>query len=191
MTTRNIVLCGVFTALTALGAFIQLPSGDLPVTLQTFFVFSAGLLLTPRYAFFSQLAYMVIGLIGLPVFSHGGGIGYVLQPSFGFILGFCACAPLISMLVRKPLIMMVVDHEKKARCIVKLASGILVSLFALYALGIVYMFLINNLYIGKTISLWTVTASASGVFILIDIVKFIIAVPLCAAVLKRLPQSFR
>lgn len=190
MNTRNLVLCGTFTALTILGAFIRIPLPGTPLlfTLQTFFVFMAGLILTPRYAFFSQLAYMVLGLIGLPVFSLGGGIGYVLQPSFGFILGFCASAPVISMLVRKPLKSLVSSRETKALSLLKTVTGMILSVLVLYAFGVIYMYLIYNFYVGKTVSLWAVTVSAAGVFVFIDLAKFALAVPLCAAVNKRLPN---
>lgn len=192
MKTRKLAICGVFTALTILGAFIRIPLPGTPLlfTLQTFFVFMAGLVLTPRYAFLSQLAYITLGLVGLPVFSLGGGIGYVLQPSFGFLLGFCACAPVISVLARKPLKSLVFSREKRAHSIMKTVIGILISVLVLYALGIIYMYLIFNLYAGKTVSLWSVTVSAAGVFIFIDLIKFALAVPICAAVYKRLPDLF-
>lgn len=190
MKTRRLAICGVFTALTILGAFLRIPLPGTPLlfTLQTFFVFMAGLVLTPRYAFLSQLAYLALGLIGMPVFSLGGGIGYVLQPSFGFLLGFCACAPAISALVRKPLRALVFSHEKRALSLAKTVIGILISVLVLYAFGIIYMYLIFNLYAGKAVSLWAVTVSAAGVFIFIDLLKFALAVPICAAVYKRLPN---
>ena len=58
--TRNMVLAALFAALTAIGAFLQIPTGTVPITLQFLFTALAG------------------GLLGLPVFTQGGGIGYVL-----------------------------------------------------------------------------------------------------------------
>ncbi len=38
----------------------------------------------------SVLCYIVIGLIGVPVFASGGGLGYIFEPTFGYLIGFCA-----------------------------------------------------------------------------------------------------
>ncbi|WP_071141501.1 biotin transporter BioY [Acidaminococcus timonensis] len=93
--TGSLVLCGLFTALMAVGAFIHimLPVGPFQVTvsLQIFFAILAGLFLGSRHGFLSVLAYLVLGLAGVPIFAHGGGLGYLLKPTFGFLLGFpCA-----------------------------------------------------------------------------------------------------
>lgn len=93
--TGSLVLCGLFTALMAVGAFIHimLPIGPFQVTvsLQIFFAVLAGFFLGPKHGFLSVLAYLVLGLAGVPIFAHGGGLGYLLKPTFGFLLGFpCA-----------------------------------------------------------------------------------------------------
>ena len=88
VSARNKVLCALFTALIAVGAWIQIPLPFLSVTLQTFFVLTAGYLLGAKLAALSATLYMVIGLMGVPVFSGGGGLSYVLRPSFGYIIGF-------------------------------------------------------------------------------------------------------
>lgn len=93
--TRNMVLAALFAALTAIGAFLQIPTGTVPITLQFLFTALAGLLLGWKWGAVSQLLYVGIGLLGLPVFTQGGGIGYVLQPSFGFLLGLIPAAAVI------------------------------------------------------------------------------------------------
>lgn len=85
------ILAGLFAALTAIGAYIYipLPISPVPITLQIFFVFMAGGILGRKYGFFSQLIYIMIGIIGLPVFTGGkGGIGILFGPTGGYILGF-------------------------------------------------------------------------------------------------------
>jgi len=82
------VLIPLFTALTAVGAFIKIPIPHVPFTMQTVMVMFAGLILGGRRGALSQLLYLVLGLMGLPIFAQGGGPAYVLQPSFGFLLGF-------------------------------------------------------------------------------------------------------
>jgi len=86
-------LIPICSALTAAGAFIRIPVAPVPITLQTFFVILSGILLGPRAGALSQVIYILVGLMGLPVFSGGGGISYVMKPSFGYLLGFvCASA---------------------------------------------------------------------------------------------------
>jgi len=77
-----------FAALTAVGAFIRVPFLYVPLTLQTFFVLMAGNLLGSRFGAASQFVYLVIGLMGLPIFANGGGPGYILQPTFGYLLAY-------------------------------------------------------------------------------------------------------
>ena len=99
--TRNMVLAALFAALTAIGAFLQIPTGTVPITLQFLFTALAGLLLGWKWGAVSQLLYVGIGLLGLPVFTQGGGIGYVLQPSFGFLLGLIPAAAVIGALTAR------------------------------------------------------------------------------------------
>ena len=95
MKTLNIqkmVLTALFVALTAVGAFIRIPTAWVSFTLQILFVFLAGILLGPGWGALSQLIYVLLGLIGVPIFTGGGGLSYVFQPSFGFLLGYIAAA---------------------------------------------------------------------------------------------------
>ncbi len=87
-----ILLTSLFTALIAAGTFIKIPMIPVSMTLQTLFVFLSGLLLPPGHAFLSVLIFIILGLIGLPVFTSGGGIGALLSPTGGFILGFAVAA---------------------------------------------------------------------------------------------------
>jgi len=87
---KMLVLCAMFTALTVLGAYIRIPTPISSFTLQLLFVFLSGVLIGPKYGPLSQLIYVALGLIGIPVFIGGGGISYVLQPAFGFTIGFIA-----------------------------------------------------------------------------------------------------
>ena len=87
--TTNLILCSLFTALIAVGAFIKIPVPVVPFTLQFLFTTLAGLLLGSKKGAISVVAYMVLGLVGLPIFSEGGGCWYVMKPSFGYIIGFC------------------------------------------------------------------------------------------------------
>ena len=93
---RRLVLCGFFAALMAVGAFIKImiPLGIWQVTfsLQIFFALLSGMLLGSVSGFTSVAVYLIIGLTGVPIFAHGGGLAYVMKPTFGFLLGFAAAA---------------------------------------------------------------------------------------------------
>ena len=82
----------LLAALTAVGAHLRIPFPYVPVTLQAAFVCLSGLLLGPWRGSASQVVYIAAGLIGFPVFARGGGLHYVLEPSFGYLLGFIAGA---------------------------------------------------------------------------------------------------
>ena len=99
--TRMMILAALFAALTAVGAFIRFPLGTMSVTLQFMFTAMAGVLLGAKWGAVSQTVYVVLGLVGLPVFTMGGGIGYVMQPSFGFLLGLIPTAWVIGRLTEK------------------------------------------------------------------------------------------
>ncbi|WP_343751310.1 biotin transporter BioY [Lentibacillus halophilus] len=88
----------MFVALTAIGANITsifpfLVIGGVPITLQGFFAVMSGLVLGSRVGPFSMFVYMMLGLVGAPVFAQfKGGVGMILSPTFGFILGFILIA---------------------------------------------------------------------------------------------------
>ena len=88
ITTKDMIMCALFTALIAVGAFIKVPVPVVPFTLQFLFTMLAGLIMGGRLGAISVGLYAVLGLVGLPIFAEGGGIWYVLKPSFGYIIGF-------------------------------------------------------------------------------------------------------
>lgn len=95
------LLTSLFTALIAAGTFIKIPFIPVAMTLQTLFVFLTGLLLPPLNASLSVLLYIILGLIGLPIFTSGGGPAALLSPTGGFIFGFLIAAFVGSILSKK------------------------------------------------------------------------------------------
>lgn len=79
---------------------IKIPTPPVPITLQDFFVILSGSILGPTWGALSQLTYLAIGLAGVPVFSQGGGPGYVLQPTFGYLMAFPIAAYVVGLLIR-------------------------------------------------------------------------------------------
>lgn len=89
---QELVLCGIFSALIAVGAFLRVPVPLVPFTLQLFFVTMAGFVLGPRLGAVSALVYVALGLLGVPIFTEGGGLGYVFKPTFGYLISFALAA---------------------------------------------------------------------------------------------------
>ena len=92
VSVRDLVSCALFAALIAVGTFVKIPTPLLPLTLQTLFVVLAGLVLGERLGAVAAGIYAAAGLMGIPIFAAGGGIGYLLNPTFGYILSFIAGA---------------------------------------------------------------------------------------------------
>ena len=143
ISTQELVLGGVFTTLIAVGAFIKIPVPVVPFTLQFLFTMLAGLLLGGRRGAMSVGVYILLGLIGLPVFAEGGGFWYILQPSFGYLLGFMLAAYVTGRMV-----------ERRAR----LSTGWVIAvnflgLFIVYAAGMIYYYVICNYVIDTPIAL--------------------------------------
>jgi biotin transport system substrate-specific component len=83
------VYASLFAALSAVGAWLFVPIGPVPIVLQNMFVFLAGLLLGSRWGLASVGVYLLAGACGLPVFAGGtGGIGRFVGPTGGFLLGY-------------------------------------------------------------------------------------------------------
>ena len=96
---RGMVYASLFGALTALGAYIIIPLPPVPITLQTVFLGLAGTLLGGRLGALSQTVYLLLGIIGLPVFAGGkAGLGVLFGPTGGYLIGFVAAAFVIGKL---------------------------------------------------------------------------------------------
>jgi len=92
----------VFVILTSLGALVRipLPFTPVPLTLQTFFVLLSGAFLGAGLGLLSQLSYLLIGVVGVPLFSGAGsGILYLGGPTAGYIVGFILASFLIGRLI--------------------------------------------------------------------------------------------
>ncbi len=100
-TTKYLLLTALFAALTAVGGFIRIPIPPVPVTLQTLFVYLSGHILGKKGGAASQFLFLIIGLIGVPIFTMGGGLGYMVKPSFGYLIAFPLSAWFIGNITEK------------------------------------------------------------------------------------------
>lgn len=143
LTVREMSLVSLFAALTAVGAFIKVPIPFVPFTLQFLFVLFAGMLLGRRLGLLSQVIYIALGLAGAPVFANGGGPGYVLQPTFGYLVGFAVAAYAVGAMVEG---LQVMD-------LYKYFLAAITGLVIVYTLGVAHLYMIMNYVAHKPFTL--------------------------------------
>ena len=96
ITTKELCYAAVAVALLTVCSWISVPIGSLSITLQTLALFTVCGLLGTKRAFFAVLAYLLLGIIGVPVFAgFTGGIGKFFTPAGGYLIGFVFVAPLV------------------------------------------------------------------------------------------------
>ena len=172
--TRDLIYCALFAALTAIGAFLHFQLFQATITLQFFFTAMAGLLLGAKLGALSQLLYVVLGLVGVPIFAAGGGFGYIFNPTFGFLLGLIPAAWVVGR----------VCGDSLAPRRMALAS--LAGLAVLYAVGMPYMALILNVYMGKGMTFSAILWAGMLPYLPGDAVKIVIAAGVCPILRRRL-----
>lgn len=139
LSPKNIILVGLFAALTAIGAYITIPLPIVPITMQIFFSLISGIILGSRLGMLSQMIYVIIGLIGMPVFSGGaGGIHYVFSPTFGYLVGFIFAGYIGGKIM---------ELRGKSNFAWVLISS-LAALAVVYVLGVAYLYVAKNLFLG-------------------------------------------
>ena len=162
LTTKDMILVALLPALMGATSLISIPLGSLPaITLQTLFVFLAGLLLRKELAFLSMIIYIILGIIGLPVFASGtSGIAVVIGPTGGFIMAFPFAALLVSIL-------------KNVNFLNKEVFGLFDVLFAanlfIYIVGGAYFMYRLDWNLSSTVALF-------GTYIPGDIIKILAAI---------------
>jgi len=179
--TRNIVLISLTVALTTVGAYLRVPVGPVPVSLQTLFVLLTGALLGPWLGAGAMAAYIALGLTGLPLFTGGGGPQYVLSPTFGFLLSFPVSAMVVGAVLklRSP----TANRSMKHR-ILAMALGTAV----IYAIGVPWLGL-NLLFVqGKRVGIQALFMMGMVPFLPGDIVKIFLASWLVGPLERTLTQ---
>lgn len=182
----HIALVGVFVAIAVVSVYVSMImpgivilGASVPISLLPFVSVLTGALLGKRLGAIAMFVYMLLGLIGLPVFSDGsGGAGYIFKATFGFVPGFILGAYVSGWIVEK----------KQTRIRFLLATS--VALIPLYAVGIVYMWGILKFYTGVDTGLWPIAVGMVPFFIK-DVGVNIIGSYLAYEISRRLAKATR
>ncbi len=159
--TLRLVLIAIFVALIAVGAFIKFPIGIVPVSMQCAVCILCALLLGAKDATIAVLIYLAMGLVGIPVFTAGGGFGYVLQPTFGYLLGYVIALPVGATIARG------IKNTSRPK-LRRLLLGAFAALAIVYTFGVLYMYLMLNFYMGKALEMSKAWLTGCAVFLPTD-----------------------
>ncbi|MDP3012643.1 MAG: biotin transporter BioY [Candidatus Subteraquimicrobiales bacterium] len=180
MKARNMVLVALFAALACAGAVLLRLGGEavVPFSIMPLVTMLSGALLGSKKGSLSMFVYLLIGLIGIPVFAKPpyGGLTYIFSPSFGFLIGFILGAFVVGKIL----------ELTKKRSAVAYFLATLGGLTAIYACGLPYLYLILNFYLGKSFSVVQTLKIGLLPFILFDLVKAAIVVVIAKPVADRL-----
>ena len=179
LTIQEMTRVALFSALIAISSLILKFGGELlvPFSILPLVVMLAGAILGARLGAFSVTVYVLIGLMGAPVFSKPpfGGVTYIFQPTFGFILGFIGAAYVTGWIVEKI----------SSKHIIKYMGAMTVGILVMYMIGVPYLYGIMNFYLGKSFSMWKVIEVGVLPFIGLDLIKAVIAGAVAKGVVNR------
>lgn len=171
--TKYLIVIALMVALICVVGFIRIPIGGvLDITFQSMVACLAGLLLGSKGGAAAQAVYLLLGLIGVPIFTQGGGIGYVLKPSFGYLLGFILCAFVSGLFMRRE------GKTSRLRIVLAMLAGTL----CIYLVGVPYQFVIMKFVM--QLSTQVISLQLLGTFL------FFAGDAICLAVLFFLPINY-
>ncbi|MEB3024823.1 MULTISPECIES: biotin transporter BioY [unclassified Parvimonas] len=159
ISTKELTFVALFSALIAVGAFIKIPFLLVPITLQTLFIVLSALVLERKLAVLSVIVYIMIGLVGFPIFANGGGINYIFSPTFGYLVSFIFATYFIA-------------SFKEKNIYISTAIGMLI----IYALGMIYFVFIQYVLNGKVYLISYLFYNLFLVFLPGDILSCVVAI---------------
>lgn len=165
-------LAALFSALLCISAWICVPS-PIPFTMQTLTVAVAGAVLGRKNGTLAVLIYLLLGILGLPVFAgFKAGIGVLLGPTGGFTLGFLAFSAISGAIC------------KNKTGFWEIVGGMLAGLFACYVIGSFWYYLI---YLKGSEGIFAVISACVLPFIIPDIAKILLG----AVLVKKLKKHIK
>lgn len=132
---RMVVLTSLMAALMAVGSYIHVPIGPVPIVLTNLFVILSGLLLGSHWGIASAGLYLLVGAIGMPVFYGGkGGFAHILGPTGGYLFGFVLCAWITGF-----------ASERSPRRLTVDVLAVIIGSLIIYGLGVPWLKMITNM----------------------------------------------
>ncbi len=139
---RGMIYASMFGAMTAIGAWIIIPLPLIPITLQTLFLSLAAALLGGYLGALSQIIYVSLGIIGLPVFAGGkAGFGVLMGPTGGYLVGFILGAYIMGTLIEK----------KERPGFAWIAASMFIGLMVIYVFGVAQLMMVAQLSLKKAL----------------------------------------
>jgi len=156
---RKLVYASLFAALTCVGAQAQIPFVSVPVTLQTLFTLMAGAVLGPYFGALSMVVYVLLGLVGLPVFTgYRSGLGELAGPLGGYLVGFVVSAAVTGMIVK----------AKNEPGYLWICFAMAVGVVVIYACGVPWLMLSDHMPLSQAVVVGAL------VFVPFDVLKIIL-----------------
>ncbi|MDD3173880.1 MAG: biotin transporter BioY [Herbinix sp.] len=172
--TVNLVMTGMFTAIICVMSQISIPTQPIPFTLALFAIFLTGALLPPRYALLSVLTYLLIGAIGIPVFSSfRGGLERLVGPTGGYLAAYPIMAFVTALFYK---------YFNKYK-VVALAIGMVISLILCYTIGTLWFSHIsgNSFYSALFICVFP--------YVVFDLLKIVLAISVSMVIRRTVYKS--
>lgn len=169
----DIVSVAMMTALIVVCSWIYIPIGNIPVTLQTFAVCAAVGIFGMKKGSLAVVVYLILGILGLPVFSFfKGGIGALFGATGGYTIGFVLCAFVSGFIISK---------SKKISVMI---MGFSIGLIVCYAIGTLWFLFV---YMKDTGAQGIIAALTTCVFpfVIPDIIKIVLAAVVADSVRKK------
>ena len=173
LSTFDITSTAIFAALLCVLAPLSLPIGPIPISLATLIIYLAATILAPKLSTMSVVVYILLGLVGLPVFSgYAGGVGKLVGPTGGYIIGYIPMAFIAGYITFKFI-------DKKYMAVAGMVAGTAV----LYLIGTIWFVIQMKCEVGYALSVCVVP------FLLGDAIKIVVATVLGIAVRERLVKA--
>ncbi|MBD5133803.1 MAG: biotin transporter BioY [Clostridiales bacterium] len=183
--TRRLTLCAVMAAVMCVIAPISIPIGPISITGGTLAIYLAAYLLGGVWGTVSTLVYLLVGFVGLPVFSnYMGGAARLLGPTGGYLVGYLPMALLAGTVVQRSAHRF--DERGKAGMVITLAvqfMGMALATAVLYAFGTAWYCIQAGVDLQKAL------AACVFPFIPWDLAKMVVALIVGAPVRRRLERA--
>ncbi|ADG40586.1 MULTISPECIES: biotin transporter BioY [Leuconostoc] len=177
---QTISKIGIYFALLVISSKIAIPIPFYDyISLQTAFIFLIYPILGAKYGSWLTILYLVSGLLGLPIFASGGGLGYVFRVTFGFLIAF-TLMPFFATIVRKGNTLF--NHHRFLNTLI----SNYICLVMIHLIGFVYKCLIIKFYIGDTIKVTGLLGFTSLIDFMIDIILIFFVTLAELQIIKRL-----